>query len=125
MPSQTMGWRGASALPGFVFGGLLVLSGWRFLVIPSIAVEDEGIAVQNPFSRGVVPWNDVVEVVPGYSGLVIRRRSGPPTVAWAVQKANAATWLKKRTRAEEVAETLMEVVQSHQRSSSSGLALPG
>jgi hypothetical protein len=48
-------------------------------------------------------------VRPGYHGLEITTRQGDVAVAWAVQKSNLARWLKRRTRADDVAAVLEQM----------------
>ena len=120
----TMGWRGATALPSFILGGLFALGGWRLALVPQIAAAESGIVVDNPFGRTIVPWDDVADVVPGYAGLIIRRRDGRAVTAWAVQKANASKWMHRRTRADEVAEGLLRMADERRPTGArSGLRL--
>ena len=120
----TQGWQGAGALVTFVVGGAFAFAGWRFCSVPKIAATESGIAVDNPFGRALVPWQDVTDIVPGPSGLVIRRRDGRSTIAWAVQKDNLSGWLHKRTPADEVAEALLRMADEHNRlDPASGLRL--
>jgi len=120
----TLGWQGGAPLGFFVFCGIFALLGWRFCLVPQIAAADSGIVVDNPFRRSVIPWEDVTDVVPGPTGLIIRRREGRATIAWAVQKDNLSTGLHKRTHADEVAETLMKMAdERNRRGPRSGLRL--
>jgi hypothetical protein len=118
----TQGWSGAGALFSFAFG-LLAVGGWRGGLVPQVAATEAGVEIVNPLRRFLVAWTDVADITPGYFGLVIRRRSQKPVVAWAVQKANVSTWTAKHTRADDVAEELMRIAASHHRGPRSGLDL--
>jgi Bacterial PH domain len=90
--------------------GLFPLVAWRWGTHPRLSASGDGIAVRNPLRTTVVPWSDVERCVPGALGLVIERRAGTgkPVVAWAVRKPDLALWLRRRTRADEVAAALEE-----------------
>jgi hypothetical protein len=94
----------------------IVYSRWRRgdrALTPFIAVRSEGIEIRNPHARQMVPWDDIVDITPGYFGLTIRRRTGPDVVAWAVQKSNIARWTRHHTRADDVAEILRKEAIEH------------
>jgi len=61
-----------------------------------------------------LPWADVAEILPGYNGQEIRIRDEVKFV-WAVQKSNLARCLKRRTRADHVADVLQEMAAGHGR----------
>lgn len=84
--------------------GLLVVLAWRYGLHPLLGVNADGVVVQNPIRRIVIPWRDIVSCSPSYGGLVIRRRHGWPVVAWAVQKSRFAERTGYRVRADVVAE---------------------
>ena len=90
-------------------GSALVLGAWRFGLYPSVTATTDGITVRNPLGTTHVPWNDVVSVSPGYSGLEITRTDGTTVIVSAVQEANAAAWLGRRTRSKLVAAELMQL----------------
>jgi Bacterial PH domain len=98
--------------------GLFPLFAWRWGTHPRLATSAEGVVVRNPLRTTVVPWADVERCEPSSLGLVIERRAGTgkPVVAWAVQKSNLAGWLRRRTRADEVAAAIEERAGSHQPS---------
>src|SRR5260370_41064316 len=51
------------------------------LVRPVIAARSTGVYVRNLRSEVVVPWPDIVKIVPGKSGLRIYRRDGSSVLA--------------------------------------------
>lgn len=81
-------------------------AGYRFGVLPSIALTATGIRVRNPLRRHEIAWRDIDVVGPTYYGLRIKRVDGRPITAWAVQKSNWSRWTKRTTRADEVADEL-------------------
>jgi hypothetical protein len=98
---------GAGALLVAVVFGLFPVFAWRWGTHPLLAVSAGGVVVRNPVRTVVVPWADVERCVPSSLGLLIERRSGGrPVVAWAVQKPNLSRWLRRPTRADEVAAAL-------------------
>lgn len=84
----------------------LAVAGWRLGLHPLIATGPEGVTIRNPVATTFVPWSDIQRCTPGYSGITIVRRDGSRVVAWAVQKSNAARWLNRRVRADDVADHL-------------------
>jgi hypothetical protein len=98
-------WTGGLAV--MVVFGLFPVFGWRWGTHPLLATSDDGVTVRNPVRSAVVPWDEVGRCAPTSLGLAIERVDGRPVVAWAVQKPNVARWLRRRTRADEVAETIV------------------
>jgi hypothetical protein len=96
--------------------GLFPVFAWRWGTHPLLGASDEGIVVRNPVRTTLVPWADVEQCSPSSLGLVIERHSGRPVVAWAVPKPNVARWLRRRTRADEVAAALDERAAASQPS---------
>ena len=92
---------------------LFAIGGWRYGLHPSLAATAEGVVIRNPFRRIVVPWRQVVGVLPGSSGLIVLRTDHRPVKAWAVQKANWSHFLGKRRRADEVAQYLIRSAKRH------------
>lgn len=76
---------------------------WLGAMRPAIRLTGELLIVRNPLWTRRLHRSDVLSARAGYLGLVIRRRSGFPCVAWAVQKANASEWAGATTRADDVA----------------------
>lgn len=85
---------------------LLMLMAWRFSFVPHVALTPSSVVVTNRIGKTTIPYADIAAVHPGYYGTMIKRRSGGAVVAWAVQKPNWATWFKKRTRADELADAI-------------------
>lgn len=104
-------WTGGLAVAA-VFG-LFPVFGWRWGTHPLLATSDAGVTVRNPVRTVVVPWHEVGRCAPSSLGLVIERTTGRPLVAWAVQKSNASRWLRRRTRADEVAAAIAGRAAAH------------
>ena len=86
---------------------------WRNAFVAHVACMPEGLRVRNASSEVVIPWAEIVSVKPTYWGLWITERDGRIVTARAVQKSNAATWLRRRTRADRIAATIEAYAQSH------------
>jgi hypothetical protein len=80
---------------------------------PYVCASQQGLQVQNPITRVDLSWAEITQVRPGYHGLEITTRDGDVAVAWAVQKSNWARWLKRRTRADDVAAVLEQMAAEH------------
>lgn len=105
-----------SNLPGaIVVVGVVSLFSWRGVLAPYIEVTKAALVVRNPLRRWVIPWEEIVDVRPGYSGLTIQRVTKSPIVAWAVQKMNISVWLGWRTRADDVSEAINDYRQQRVR----------
>lgn len=93
-------------LIGIALAGLIGLplgaAGWLLGVRPRLIAETEGVRVRNPRQETFVRWADIADVSAGYGGITIRTASGDSIRAWAVQKSNAASWSRRRTRADDV-----------------------
>ncbi|HEX6519721.1 MAG TPA: hypothetical protein VF070_06845 [Streptosporangiaceae bacterium] len=72
---------------------------------PSITLTSSDL-VRNWFQRVTISLQDILDVRAGYSGVTIKSTGRRPVCASAVQKSNASTWLNRRTRADEVVETI-------------------
>jgi hypothetical protein len=82
---------------------------WRTALHPHVSAAEDALVVSNPLGTLPIAWTDVVTVVPGYSGLVVSRRSGPPVTIWAVQKSNLYEWLGRPGRADGIAEQIQQL----------------
>jgi len=80
---------------------------WRFAFVPRIVLGTGSVTVYNPILHTSIDYADIETATPGYSGLTIVGRNGRRVSAWAVQKSNAARWVHKQTRADEVAQAIM------------------
>lgn len=92
------------------------IGAWRWAFVPYVALTPDGVVVQNMFDRVEVPYPDIALVGVSYAGLTIRRGSGGRlVVAWAVQKSNFARWMRRRTRADDVADAIRARARSSAR----------
>ena len=95
-----------------VLGALLLFGGGAVAfylggIRSRICAEAEGLLVVNGVGSHRIPWGDILSASPGYFGITLVRRDGTSVTAWAVQKSNLATWGGRRTRADDVAETIL------------------
>jgi hypothetical protein len=101
----------AADLFAIVAGEFMVALGvwffWRALLVRIIA-DDNGLTVVNYAKTLHLPWADIrsFEVGGGYWGIGARLGNGQLITLNAVQKANAARWLHRRTRADRVIDEL-------------------
>jgi hypothetical protein len=85
---------------------LMMLMAWRYSFVPYVAMTPTAAVVRNRVGQTTIPYADIAEIRPGYYGTTIKRRSGGAVVAWAVQKPSWATWSKKGTRADDLADAI-------------------
>jgi hypothetical protein len=69
--------------------------------------------VQNPIVSFSLARDATTQVLPGFYGLEIATRDGDLAIAWAVQRSNLTRWLKRRTRADDVADVLNQMAAEH------------
>lgn len=121
--AESSGGRTTGFVSAVLFGFLLV-STYRQGIRPRIEARESDLLVVNPWTTYRVAWSDIEELVPGYRGITIRRRSGPPVEAWAAQKSNLATALNEGTRADEIAEEIAQLAGRHGAHSDDGSLTP-
>lgn len=92
---------------------LVVVCVWRWYLVPYVALSSEWLVVQGAFAHRAVRYGAISEARPGLYGLRIKTTTGGAFVAWAVQKSKFAEWFHHRTRADDVAEQIMERVDHH------------
>jgi hypothetical protein len=90
---------------------LIVLSVWRWYIVPYVALTPERVVVRGVFARHTVDYDAIRLARPGSHGVRIETTSQGAVTAWAVQKSKFAEWTHQRTRADEVATEIMERVQ--------------
>jgi hypothetical protein len=79
---------------------------WLYALRVSITASDNGVTVVSLTGTTRIAWDEIMHCTPGYWGIEITLRDGTVVNASAIQKPNYATWLKRRTRADEVADAL-------------------
>lgn len=97
-----------SALIVALVNAMLALCAWRWGTHPLIGASDAGVTVRNPLRSLVVPWDDVAGCRATARGVTLLRRSGPPVVAWAVQKPSMSAWTGRHTVADDVVAYLVD-----------------
>jgi ribosomal protein S18 acetylase RimI-like enzyme len=89
---------------------LVLLYVWRFGLHPRLRVTDENVEIINPFHRYSFDWDDITVIAPGENGLLIGSEDGAAE-AWCVQKSNFASRRGRLTRADRIANQLLDIVE--------------
>jgi ribosomal protein S18 acetylase RimI-like enzyme len=89
---------------------LALLYAWRFGFHPRLRVTDSDVEIINPFRRHSFQWNDITVITPGENGLLIGSEDDAAE-AWCVQKSNFASRRGRLTRADRIANQLLDVVE--------------
>jgi ribosomal protein S18 acetylase RimI-like enzyme len=89
---------------------LALLYAWRFGFHPRLRVTEQNVEIVNPFRRHSFEWNDITVVAPGENGLLIGSED-EAAEAWCVQKSNFAMRRGRPTRADRIANQLLDVLE--------------
>lgn len=73
-----------------------------------VEVSADRLRVVTMFGDRSLPWHEVVDAEPGYYGMTLRLANGDRIHSGAVQKDNLSTMLRKRTRADVLADLIRE-----------------
>jgi ribosomal protein S18 acetylase RimI-like enzyme len=96
----------------FLLAVFALLYAWRFGFHPRLRVTDQNVEIVNPFRRYSFEWDDITVIVPGENGLLIGSEDAAVEV-WCVQKSNRAARSGRLTRADRIANQLLDVVELH------------
>lgn len=99
-------WQGVAFV--FAFFLLPAAVGLRYALRARIVLTPDALVVVSTFSEHRFPWTDIRHAEPGYGGIHIHLRDGGTFLAGAVQKGNLWTWTGRRTRADELADLIIE-----------------
>jgi GNAT superfamily N-acetyltransferase len=91
---------------------LALLYAWRFGLHPRLQVTDQNVEIINPFRRYNFDWDDITVIAPGENGLLIGSEDSAAE-AWCVQKSNFASRHGRVTRADRIADQLLDIVDLH------------
>jgi GNAT superfamily N-acetyltransferase len=91
---------------------LALLYAWRFGLHPRLQVTDQNVEIINPFRRYSFDWDDITVIAPGENGLLIGSEDSAAE-AWCVQKSNFASRHGRVTRADRIADQLLDIVELH------------
>lgn len=91
---------------------LALLYVWRFGFHPRLRVSDQTVEIINPFRRYIFEWDDVTVVAPGENGLLVATED-ESAEAWCVQKSNLASRRGRLTRADQIADELLDILDLH------------
>lgn len=89
---------------------VVVLSVWRWYMVPYVAVTPDAVVVRGVFSRRTVDYDAIRRVRPGLYGVRIETMDQGAVTAWAVQKSKFAEWTHRHTRADDVVAQIMDRV---------------
>ena len=92
----------------WVLGPVYGFGAWRYAFVPFVALRTSDVLVRNRWGQQVIPYGDIASVHPGYYGTTFRLKTGSSVTAWAVQKPNWASWLHRRTRADDLSDAITE-----------------
>jgi GNAT superfamily N-acetyltransferase len=95
-----------------VLTALALLYVWRFGFHPRLRVTDQSVEIINPFRRHSFEWDDITVIAPGENGLLIGSEDSAAE-AWCVQKSNSASRRGRLTRADRIANQLLDIVELH------------
>lgn len=83
---------------------------WRFGLHPRVRATPRTLEVVNPFRRHVFDWNDITVIAPGENGLVVATEE-TEAEAWCIQKSNFAARRGHLTRADRIADALIDELE--------------
>ncbi len=98
-----------------LLGGLTLLAlayVWRFGLHPRLRITDHTLEIVNPFRRHRFAWDDITVIAPGENGLVVGS-DDQVAEAWCIQKSNFAARRGHLTRADRVANDLLDILDLH------------
>jgi GNAT superfamily N-acetyltransferase len=91
---------------------LALLYAWRFGLHPRVQVTDQNVEIINPLRRYSFEWDDITVIAPGENGLLIGSEDSAAE-AWCIQKSNFASRHGRVTRADRIADQLLDIVELH------------
>jgi Bacterial PH domain len=100
----------AGSVVMWVLAVLVVLSVWRWYMVPYVAVTPDCVVVRGVFARRTVDYDAIRLARPGLYGVRIETTDQGTVTAWAVQKSKFSEWTHRRTRADNVVAQIMERV---------------
>lgn len=84
---------------------VLVARQWAF--VPYVALAADEVVIQNRFDRRSIPYAHIVDMKPGYGGILFMTKDRDvDVVAWAVQKSNLKKWQNEHTRADDLVDAV-------------------
>jgi uncharacterized protein (DUF58 family) len=90
---------------------VVLLSVWRWYLVPYVALTADSLVVQGVFARRSVRYCAITDARPGFYGLKIETTNQGAFSVWAVQKSKFAEWTHKHTVADEVVAEIKERMQ--------------
>jgi hypothetical protein len=90
---------------------LVVLSIWRWYIVPYVALTPDRVVVRGVFARRTVGYGAIRRARPGLYGVRIETEDQGTVTAWAVQKSKFSEWTHRHTRADDVVAEIMDRVR--------------
>lgn len=88
---------------------LMLVYAWRFGLHPKVRSSAEGLQVSNPIRSFRFDWEEITVVTPGENGLLIGSEE-TLAEAWCIQKSNHATKKGLNTRADRIANEIIDLL---------------
>jgi hypothetical protein len=89
---------------------VVILSVWRWYLVPYVALTPDRVVVRGVFARRTVGYGAIRQARPGLYGVRIETKDQGPVTVWAVQKSKFSEWSHRHTRADDVVAEIMERV---------------
>ncbi|HUE07795.1 MAG TPA: PH domain-containing protein [Acidimicrobiales bacterium] len=89
---------------------VVVLSVWRWYIVPYVVLTSDRVVVRGVFARRTVGYGAIRQARPGLYGLRIETEDQGAVTVWAVQKSKFSEWTHRHTRADDVVAEIMDRV---------------
>jgi hypothetical protein len=97
----------AGAVVMWALAILVVVSVWRWYLVPYVALTPDRVVVRGVFARRTVGYGAIRRAHPGLYGVRIETVDQGFVTAWAVQKSKFSEWTHRHTRADDVVAEIM------------------
>jgi hypothetical protein len=102
----------ASAVVMWALAILVMVSVWRWYLVPYVALTADRVVVRGVFARRTVGYGAIRRARPGLYGVRIETEDQGAVTAWAVQKSKFSEWTHRHTRADDVVAEIMHRVHA-------------
>lgn len=110
LASTAIGLVAASAVVMWALAILVMVSVWRWYLVPYVALTPDRVVVRGVFSRRTVGYGAIRQARTGLYGMRIETEDQGAVTAWAVQKSKFSEWTHRHTRADDVVAEIMDRV---------------
>jgi hypothetical protein len=108
----------ASAVVMWALAILVMVSVWRWYLVPYVALTADRVVVRGVFAQRTVGYGAIRRARPGLYGVRIETEDQGAVTAWAVQKSKFSEWTHRHTRADDVVAEIMHRVHAANASTS-------